>query len=190
MRLFGQMRPAGIDRLHRISAGTPEFEAIVAQRDRMASRFSQDLSRFGIRKPRNGPMRDALYHGRIPVFDQGTARAIRRGRIGVIDGNARPIESFTERGIRFRDGEELFDAVIFGTGFEPKLEEFIADRELLAVRPERGASLVPVTDGRCRSTVYPSIFFPGFDRTPNGGLSLGRFGWEVGERIADALGVR
>jgi hypothetical protein len=29
-------------------------------------------------------------------------------------------------------------------------------------------------DGRSRSRVDPSIFFPGFDRTPLGGHSLGR----------------
>jgi hypothetical protein len=35
--------------------------------------------------------------------------------------------------------------------------------------------------------VRPSVFFPGFDPTPLGGVSLGRWGWEVGERIAAEL---
>jgi hypothetical protein len=46
-----------------------------------------------------------------------------------------------------------------------------------------------LTDLRCRSTVYPSAFFPGFDPTPIGGFSLGRWGWEVGAAIAAELGA-
>jgi hypothetical protein len=44
-----------------------------------------------------------------------------------------------------------------------------------------------VTDGQCRSTVYPSIFFPGLDATPAGGQGLGRLGWLTGEIISAEL---
>jgi hypothetical protein len=128
-----------------------------------------------------------LYHaGRIPTFDQGAIPKIRSGAIRVIDGNRRPIECFTEEGVRFGDGAERFDDVVLATGFEAGLEEFIADRELLG--PVLFWKSHPLTDGRSRSRIHPSLFFPGFDRTPLGGVSLGRWGWEVGERIAEALG--
>jgi len=170
---------------HEIVYGTPEFTAAVRQRDSLPKRISVDLSRFGIRMPERGPNEEVLMTGRIPVFDVGAIRAIRRGRIGVIDGNVRPIEGFTEKGVRFRGGEEPFDAVILATGFEPKLDEFVASPELLGIG--RWGKLLPVTDRRSRSTVHPTAFFPGFDLSVNGGLSLGLFGWEAGEKIAAEL---
>lgn len=171
--------------MHRISWGTPEFEKSIAQRDKVVRHLSVDLSRYGIRKPEAGPMAETFLAGRIPTFDQDAIPKIRSGAIRVIDGNRRPIEAFTEHGIRFGDGAEEFDDVILATGFEPRLEEFIADSELLG--PAHTWKSFPLTDGRARSRVFPSIFFPGFDRTPLGGHSLGRWGFEVGERIAEAL---
>jgi hypothetical protein len=131
-------------------------------------------------------MTELYRSGRIPTFDQGAIPKIRSGAIRVIDGNARPIERFRENGIAFGDGEERFDDVIFATGFEPRLEQFLDVPALLG--PSKLAKLAPITDGRSRSRIHPSAFFPGFDRTPLGGQSLGRWGWEVGERIAELLG--
>jgi len=184
-RLLGMFSEKKVAEALRVRFGTPEFDAVVAQRDRMVSRFSQDLSQWGLAKPTTPPMRDALVNARIPLFDQGTVREIKRGRIGVIDGNRRAIEAFSERGVRFSDGEEAFDLIVLATGFEPGLEEFIADRELLA--PQRGRKFLPITDGQGRSTVHPSIFFPGFDPTPAGGQALGHLGWAAGSAIAAEL---
>lgn len=65
-------------------------------------------------------------------------------------------------------------------------KEFLVDADRL-LGPVRWFARGPLTDGRCRSSVAPSLWFPGFDVTPIGGLSLGRWGFEVGERIAAAL---
>ena len=130
-------------------------------------------------------MAETFFKGRIATFDQGAIAKIRSGEIRVIDGNRRPIESFAKAGVRFGDGVEPFDDVILATGFEPRLEEFLADPELLG--PVLWWKAYPLTDGRSRSCVYPSIFFPGFDRSPLGGNGLGRWGFEAGERIAEAL---
>jgi len=108
-------------------------------------------------------------------------------RIRVIDGNVRPIVGFAPEGVRFADRVEPFDSVILATGFEPGLEEFLANVEMLG--PQRWLRSAPLTDGRSRSRVYPSAFFPGFEVSVSGGLSLGRWGREAGERIADALGA-
>jgi indole-3-pyruvate monooxygenase len=184
-RFLGMASDAAMRKAHVLRLGTPEFDAVVRQRDLVSSRLSVDLSRFGIRMPERGPNTETFANGRIPVFDVGAIAAIRRGAIGIVDGNVRPIESFSEKGVRFRDGEEPFDAVVLATGFEPGLDEFIAVPGLLAVG--RWGKLLPVTDGRSRSTVHPSAFFPGFDASPNGGWSLGPFGWEAGEAIAAEL---
>lgn len=184
-RLFGFFSEEKVAVTHRITFGTPAFEQTVRQRDKLAGRFSVDLSRYGIRKPADGPMAETFLKGRIPTFDVGAIAKIRSGAIRVIDGNQRPIEGFVEEGVRFGDGVEAFDDVILATGFEPRVEEFIDDRELLG--PVRWWKTYPLTDGRGRSRVYPSIFFPGFDQTPLGGHGLGRSGWEVAERITEAL---
>jgi len=185
VRLLGQFSEPKMDARHRITFGTPEFEQAIAGPDRIASRFSADLSRYGIRRPERGPAFETFRNGRIPTYDVGAIEEIRRGRIHVIDGNERPIEGFEEEALRIGGDRERFDAVILATGFQPKLEEFLGEPRMLG--PVRWLKRSALTDGRSRSSVLPSAFFPGFDPTPIGGLSLGRWGWEAGERIAEAL---
>jgi indole-3-pyruvate monooxygenase len=185
IRLLGQFTQEKLAAAHRITWGTPEFEKTIAARDKLGVRLSVDLSRFGIQKPPEGPFHETFHKGRIPTFDQGAIPKIRSGAIRVIDGNLRPLEAFEEDALRLGGERVRYDGVVLATGFEPRLEEFLADAELLGT--VRGSALRPLTDGRTRSQVYPSIFFPGFDVTPLGGVSLGRFGWEAGERIAETL---
>jgi indole-3-pyruvate monooxygenase len=184
-RALGFLSEPRVAAMHKITWGTPAFDAEVARRDKLARRLSVDLSRFGIRMPADGPMAETFSKGRIPTFDVGAIRHIKSGAIRVIDGNARPIESFTADGVRFGDGDERFDDVVLATGYEPRVEEFVAVPELLGA--VREWTRFPITDGRSRSTVVPSIWFPGFDRSPLGGHSLGRWGWEAGEAMAEAL---
>jgi len=184
-RLLGALSEKQASATHRITWGTPEFEKTIAARDKLTGLLSVDLSRYGIRRPERGPMAELYHAGRIPTFDQGAIGKIRSGAIRVVDGNRRPLEAFTEDGVRFGDGAERFDDVVLATGFEPHLEEFLDAPGLLG--PVLWWKSYPLTDGRSRSRVHPSIFFPGFDRTPLGGQSLGRWGFEVGERIAEAL---
>jgi indole-3-pyruvate monooxygenase len=186
LRLLGALSERKAAATHRVSEGTPEFERIVAARDRVAGRLSVDLSRFGIRRPARGPMSELYHAGRIPTFDVGAIPLIRSGAIRVIDGNERPLEGLAAEGALLGGRVDPFDDVVLATGFEPALEEFLDVPELLG--PVLWWKRHPLTDGRCRSRVHPSIFFPGFDRTPLGGHSLGRWGFEVGERMAEALG--
>lgn len=186
-RAIGFASPAQLDKMHRLTVGTAEFAKTIAVRDALPKRFSVDLSRYGIRRPLDGPMTETFTRGRIAVFDQGAIPLIRSGQIRIIDGNVRPIESFSRNGVRFAGGAEAFDAVIFAAGYAPQLEQFLDDHAAMLGRV-RWHSLAPLTDGRSRSRVYPSAFFPGFDPSVNGGLSLGRWGWEAGERIAAERG--
>lgn len=176
-RAVGLASPAQFDKAHRLTVGTPEFD------NAFPRRFSVDLSRYGIRRPVEGPLTETSRYGRIPVLDQGAIRRIRSGAIRIIDGNVRPIEGFTRDGVRCAGGAEKYDAVIVAAGFAPQLESFLDDHAAL-LGPVRWHRLAPLTDGRSRSRVYPSAFFPGFDPSVNGGLSLGRWGWEAGEKIA------
>lgn len=187
-RMFGAlgvMSERRFDATHALTRGTPAFDREVWVRDLPMRALSVDLSRYGIRKPAGGPVHDMMYSHRIPVMDVGAVGAIRDGSIRVIDGNARDLVELTSGGVRFGDGEERFDDVILATGYEPGLGHLLADADL--TRSAYGCAHWPVTDGRCRSTVRPSMFFPGFDVTPLGGVSLGRWGWEIGDRIAEAV---
>src|SRR4029453_14240229 len=50
-RLFGMFSEKTLSERAPIRYGPPEFSAVVAQRDRMVARFSQDLSAYSIRRP-------------------------------------------------------------------------------------------------------------------------------------------
>ena len=185
LRFLGVMSDEANDEAHRISVGDPRFEKMARMRDGIVGRLAVDLSKYGIQRPEVGPFMDTYLNNRIPTFDQGTISAIKRGDVRVIDGNERPINGFVSDGVELGDRVETFDDVILATGYEPGLEEFIAEETLLA--PALGYAAYPRTDGRCRSSVDPTLFFPGFDRTPLGGFSLGRWGWEIADVMAAAL---
>ncbi len=182
---LGQMSEKKQAATHALTRGTPAFDREVRLRDMPLKLLSVDLTRFGIRKPATGPLHGIMYEERLPVMDVGAIERIRDGSIRVIDGNVRAIRGLTSRGVQFSDVEEAFDDIILATGYEPGLEHLLADKELLG--PSHGRPWWPRTDGRCRSTVRPAMFFPGFDVTPLGGVSLGRWGWEIGGIIAGEL---
>ena len=172
---------------HRYTSTHPEWKERIAELDAFLTRFSVDLSEYGIQRPEVGPATQVHLESREPWYDAGAVDEIRAGRIEVIDGSAAPIESFTRDGVRFGTGERSFDAVIFATGFEPGLQAFVKDAESLLTWDDRRGCLIPKTDGRCRSTVEPSVFFPGFDATPYAGMSLGLWGAEAADAIAREL---
>jgi cation diffusion facilitator CzcD-associated flavoprotein CzcO len=174
------------DRDHRLTKVDPEFRANLRRRDRMLAPLCTDLSRYGIRRPKDGPISEMLMKGRVPVFDQGAIPLIRSGAIHVIDGNLRPIRGFTRDGLRIGDEIESVDAVILACGYRAALDFVEEHDRLLAWDADRG-QVMPITNGRCRSAIEPTLFFPGFDLTAIGGFSLGRWGWEVGRTIANEL---
>jgi len=171
------------DRDHRLTKVNPGFRRNLRRRDAMLSPLCVDLSRYGIRKPEEGPVTEMLLKGRVPVFDVGAIPLIRRGSIGIIDGNVRPLQRLTATGLRLGDSEEQCDAVILATGFKAALAFLDEPERLLAWDDDRG-QLLPITNGRCRSAVEPTLFFPGFDLSAIGGFGLGRWGWEIGQAIA------
>lgn len=173
------------DRQHQLTKVNPEFYTLLRRKDMMLRHLSVDLSDFGIRMPDNGPLTEMMVKNRVPVFDQGTIPLIQNGTIRIIDGNIRPIRKFTPTGVLLGEEDEPYDAVILATGFKPVLD-FLENDNLIEWDDEKKMNL-PVTDGRCCSTVEPSLYFPGFDITAIGGYSLGRWGWEIGEKIYSEL---
>lgn len=170
---------------HALTVGTSDFDAVVARIDAVQTLSALDLSEFGIKPPPDPPVQHAFRTGRVAWADVGTARLVRRGLVRVIDGNARPLQTLVPAGAVLGGTEERFDDIVLATGYRPGLEELVEPR-LLGSVPWR-ARVGPVTDGRGRSSVEPTIFFPGFDPGVYGGLHLGWWGWEAGETISREL---
>lgn len=81
---------------------------------------------------------------------------------------------------------KLFDGIIFCTRFSHGLEEFLdnADDYLSIHRyshipPEK--SSLPMTNGRCQSTMKTNLFFPGFDYGINQRVDFALYSFFVGE---------
>lgn len=180
--------PRSLADAHHYTRVHPEWEARLRQQDEFLQAFAIDLSSYGVRRPEDGPATELHTRGREPWYDSGTAREIRAGKIEVIDGTSDAIEALFASGVQFTASARQFDAVVLATGFVPQLEAFLGDAERLLCWDDRYRTLMPRTNGRCRSTIEPSLFFPGFDDTPYGGMSLGLWGAEAAEVIAQELG--
>lgn len=172
------------DRAHAVRRADPRFPAVLRQRDALFEAIGIDLEAYGIERPALGPMSEMYLRGRVPVYDQGTAAAIRAGRIAVIDGKQRPLVRFTASGMRLGDRDEPYEAIVLATGFHAGLAEFLAEPERLVAWDAPFRTTLPITDGNGRSAVEPTLFFPGFDLSSLGGLALGRWGFDVGRMIA------
>ena len=120
-----------------------------------------DLRRWGIRTSTLSPMRQVRETGRAPVIDTGAVACIRRGAIAVHPGIAR----FLPQGVAFSDGSQAgFDAVIFATGYEPRLAQLFSDQP-----PPVDADGLPLQD--IGAGIHAGLYFAGFDtRSPEGML--------------------
>ena len=172
-----------VEAAHAYTRTHPEFRTKLEEKDKFFSTFSIDMSAYGIHPPDTGPATQISVYGRVPWMDQGTVKAIRKGDIEVIDGKINPLEKLTESGAQFRHGDEKFDLIVFATGMEPGLDELFEDPDRFLGWNSDMSRLMPRTDGRSRSTVEPTILFPGFDLSANGGLSLGLWGVECADAI-------
>ena len=179
-REMGGAGPAGVINLHPFTPGTQAFDDQLLAFDEMLTSLAEDLSEFGLDRPKDGAFTEFNRTHRVPVIDHGAAPLIRSGDIEVIKDR---LEAFTTNGVRLiANGERDFDAVILATGFESGLEEFVP-AELTEVVPSHG-NLFPKTDRRCRSTVHDDLYFIGFDQALMSGSALGVWGFEVAEKIA------
>lgn len=118
-----------------------------------------DLSKYGIHRPKKGPIRMVIEHGRVSMLDIGTLALIKSGGIGVVPGVVR----FSEGAATFADGRTLpFDAVILATGFRTGLADFLADAAKIT-----NARMLPLQHGE---PAAPGLYFTGFRNPPTGAL--------------------
>ncbi|KAF3339637.1 putative indole-3-pyruvate monooxygenase YUCCA4 [Carex littledalei] len=83
-----------------------------------------DTDRWGLRRPKIGPIELKNLTGKTPVLDAGTLAQIKSGRIKVVGG----VKEITKNGAKFIDGsEERFDSVILATGYKSNVPSWLKD---------------------------------------------------------------
>ncbi|MGB5809597.1 MAG: NAD(P)-binding domain-containing protein, partial [Polyangiales bacterium] len=138
-----------------------------------------DLSSFGIRRPKMGPITQINTLGRVPLIDVGTIELVRNGTLAVLPG----IQRFDESGVEFVDGRhEDFDVVVLATGFRGAIEEFLDDAE--SYLNERGYPKLLGADAK-----HPGPYFVGFGNPPTGLLrEINQHARAIGAKVASAEG--
>lgn len=88
-----------------------------------------DLSRYGLPRPKEGPVTQLRTRGAEPTaVDRSTLRAIRAGRIKVVPA----VTGLDPAGAHLADGAHLAaDAVIAATGFQPDLRGLVGHLDVL-----------------------------------------------------------
>ncbi|XP_010254903.1 PREDICTED: probable indole-3-pyruvate monooxygenase YUCCA9 [Nelumbo nucifera] len=112
-----------------------------------------DIQKFGLTRPKIGPLELKKTTGKTPVLDVGTLAKIKTGKIKVVPG----IQRFTREGVEFVDGRVLeFDSVILATGYRSNVPSWLKEGEFFNKQ-----------DG------YPKTPFPGSWKGSNGLYSVG-----------------
>ncbi|KAG8073570.1 hypothetical protein GUJ93_ZPchr0006g43258 [Zizania palustris] len=93
----------------------------------VANMILGDTAKYGLKRPKLGPLEIKNITGKSPVLDVGAWSLIKSGNIKIVP----EVESFSGNGARFVDGNEMsFDAVIFATGYRSNVPSWLQDGEL------------------------------------------------------------
>nr|CAB3462182.1 unnamed protein product [Digitaria exilis] len=88
-----------------------------------------DTEKYGLPRPKMGPLQIKSSTGKTPVLDIGAFRKIKKEEIKVVPA----INRFTENGVEFIDGHrEDFDAVIFATGYKSNVPSWLKEEEFFS----------------------------------------------------------
>ncbi|KAJ3695337.1 hypothetical protein LUZ60_000714 [Juncus effusus] len=83
-----------------------------------------DTDKWGLRRPKTGPIELKNLTGKTPVLDVGALAQIKSGRIKVVGG----VKEITRNGAKFVDGrEERFDSIILATGYKSNVPSWLKD---------------------------------------------------------------
>lgn len=79
-------------------------------------------AKHGLKRPKEGILRQIARSSKIPVLDVGTVRKIAEGAISVAPG----LSTIVADGVVFEGGrQERFDTIIFATGYRPNYRNFL-----------------------------------------------------------------
>ncbi|PKA49829.1 Indole-3-pyruvate monooxygenase YUCCA2 [Apostasia shenzhenica] len=112
-----------------------------------------NTERYGLQRPKIGPLQLKNTTGKTPVLDVGAVSKIRSGHIKVVPG----ISRFINKGVEFVDGrEEEFNTVILATGYKSNVPSWLKEDEFFSEK-----------DG------FPSAPFPNSWQGKNGLYAMG-----------------
>ncbi|KAI5405041.1 probable indole-3-pyruvate monooxygenase YUCCA10 [Lathyrus oleraceus] len=84
-----------------------------------------DLSKYGIYRPKDGPLYLKNITGKSAVIDVGTIEKIKEGSIKVVPSGIKKIE---KKNVIFENNmEKEFDAIVFATGYKSVANEWLKD---------------------------------------------------------------
>ncbi|WJX87063.1 indole-3-pyruvate monooxygenase [Trifolium repens] len=84
-----------------------------------------DLSKYGIYRPKEGPLRLKNITGKSAVIDVGTIGKIKEGAIKVVPSGIKKIE---KKKVVFKNNmEKEFDVIVFATGYKSIANEWLKD---------------------------------------------------------------
>jgi cation diffusion facilitator CzcD-associated flavoprotein CzcO len=129
-----------------------------------------DEAKLGLKKLPYGAMTQIIKYKKIPLIDVGTVKLIKEKKIEIYPG----IKKITSEGVEFTNGkQEDFDAIIFATGYEPGLDDFLQGKN----------NPISASNDNNLSNVY----FCGFNISPTGMLrKIAIDAKEIAERISKA----
>lgn len=85
--------------------------------------------KYGLVRPKIGPLQVKTTAGKTPVLDVGTLAKIKTGQIKVTPG----ISRFSDKGVEYVDGrQEEFDAVILATGYKSNVPSWLKEGEFFS----------------------------------------------------------
>ncbi|XP_027343221.1 indole-3-pyruvate monooxygenase YUCCA2-like [Abrus precatorius] len=112
-----------------------------------------DTARFGLHRPKIGPLELKNLYGKTPVLDVGTLALIKSGKIKICRG----IKQVAQHVVEFVDGKtENFDVIILATGYKSNVPSWLKG-----------------TDMFCEKDGFPRKAFPNGWKGKNGLYAVG-----------------
>lgn len=84
-----------------------------------------NLTKYGLKRPKMGPMELKVVTGKTPVLDIGAMEKIRSGQVDIVLG----IKRFSRNHVELVDGQILdLDAVVLATGYRSNVPSWLQVR--------------------------------------------------------------
>ncbi|CAH8323168.1 unnamed protein product [Eruca vesicaria subsp. sativa] len=88
-----------------------------------------NLTKYGLKRPKMGPMELKVVSGKTPVLDIGAIEKIRSGAVDIVPG----IKRFSRSHVELVDGQILdLDAVVLATGYRSNVPSWLQENDLFS----------------------------------------------------------
>ncbi|KAL0889111.1 hypothetical protein Bca101_013094 [Brassica carinata] len=88
-----------------------------------------NLTKYGLKRPKMGPMELKVVTGKTPVLDIGAMEKIRSGQVDIVPG----IKRFSRNHVELVDGQILdLDAVVLATGYRSNVPSWLQESDMFS----------------------------------------------------------